>query len=257
MKLTTIIICIFILFKANCQTLPVKQIDLGFINPEPNYDITINTIAYDSSFIQEDSLITAYGIVQSTGIREKDNFKVKAKYQLETAKKSFYLLTDSVLDEYWGQCVRIKGVFPPGWDLNTENFEGQWTWGRSAIKVISISLISGEECDKLRKSRPISKHSKFLMTLPYNDSLSGYIYRTTRPSIDIGMDYAIALDNPLNHPEESSIKLTSLPIFANIELEELNKIIEKKLHITTFGWVTGGYAEKVIFKTDSIIINND
>lgn len=237
------------------DTLIQDSLVQDLIIQEINKETQIEPVVYDSSFFQNDSIVTAFGIIQSTGITDKHKFKFKAKYQLTTSRKDFYLFTDTDLEKYWGRCVRIKGYFPTGWDINTKEIDGEWTWDRTAIEIISISLLSDTECDYFKKYRPLSQHPSLLKTKKYNDTLSGYIHRTKRMALDISMDYAIILDVPINHPEDSSTKLTSLPIYPNIKLEELNRIIDEKLHITAFGWAIGGYAEMIVLDADSVIIN--
>jgi hypothetical protein len=83
---------------------------------------------------------------------------------------------------------------------------------------------------------------------------SGYILRRHRISSDISMDYSLALDKPIIHPEDSSTILEHIDIYPAINFDTLNWIIDQQHHITTFGYISGGYAEGIIFRTDSMVL---
>lgn len=230
------------------SVLPIKgdslDIDSTLI---PDNEIDYVSLFDSSSAVTEDSLIEVYGIVQSSGIREFDNHDIEAEYQVETLKNSFFLLTQMDLDNYWGKRVKVIGSLAEGWTLDW-NRNPTNTFGRIPLIVDSISEISN---DSIFNYRNIHVENNYY---DHRTTLSGYIIRRKRISSDISMDYSLALDQPIMHPEDSSTMLESIDIFPAIDFDTLNRIIDQQHHISTSGYISGGYAEGIIFKTDSITI---
>lgn len=196
--------------------------------------------------------IETTGIVQTIGLQPKGMKISKAKFQLISGNLDFYLIAESQLDGYWGKCIQVKGELLNGWDTSMLDYK-YGCQGRIPIVVKSIEEKASKHCNCLSELLANSELSRALRKLDYSDTLSGFIKRTVRPTPDIMMDYSFVLEKPLPHPEDSTIKLPKITILPNINLDLLNKCIENKLKVKTFGWITGGYNESIRFETDSII----
>ena len=220
---------------------------MGTIGTDQNIQKMDSTV-HDPFIAYNDSMLTIIGVVQTSGINNDSGLKIKAKYQLISSKRDFYLIADSDLSEYWGKCVEVEGYFPSGWDMETEKMGGNWTWGRSAIAVNSISLTQESNCDAL-----IRQKLKRINMSNYPDTLRGVIIRRQRLVPDISTDYEIVFDEPIENPSDESILLESMLIYPNVDLRTLNQIIDNKIHCTAYGRMVGGYAERMVFETDSII----
>jgi len=223
----------------------VLEINDPILNEDIQYSIKANP------FIKiEDSTLSVIGIVQSSGIRSFDKIEIDADYQIQSLNKAFFLLSSVNLKKYWGKCVKIKGRLSNGWDTTMTDYRYN-TFGRIPLEIEVINEISCDSCSWI----PYPK--KEIKPYTYKDEIKGYIFRRTRPAADIHWDYWIKLDTSIPHPEDPEnyeSRLKSLIIHPNINLKLLNKIIEDSLHIKATGLITGGYAESIVFKTDSIII---
>lgn len=203
----------------------------------------------DAQAILDDSTLTRTGIVRYSGLGRwyKGGFGFESKYQLQSKGKGFYLITDLELIEYLGKCVKIKGTFLTGWDLNTEEVDGLYTYGLTAISLDSIQLIDADSCNNSINFLEIKMSDEHLI----RDTLEGYIQFSKRPSPDIGYDYKFELKTPIFHPEDSSCSITYLPfITRTISLTEINNLISDKSLIKVYGGIKGGASESVIFRCE-------
>ena len=208
----------------------------------------------DSLVTFNDSVVEVIGIVQSSGIRNFDNFGFKADFQIESDEYGYYLLSDANLEPYWGKCVKVTGKMLHGGNTKmTDYSDSRHPFGRIPLRLESISGKDAGNCECLLSNKTFSANSKRFRTTEPNDTLTGYLFRHKRLAPDIAMDYSIELDDPIKHPEEESLELNQLVIYPNLPFDELNRIIENKIHIKTYGWVTGGYAETIVFQADSIV----
>jgi len=198
----------------------------------------------------EDSTLSVIGIVQSSGIRSFDKIDIEADYQIVSLNKAFFLLSTLDLKDYWGKCVKVKGRLLNGWDITMTDYNYN-TFGRIPLELEVVNEISCDSCSWI----PYPKRE--IKSYTYKDEIKGYLFRGKRPAPDIGWDYRIKLDSSIPHPEDPEkfeSRLKSLIIHPNINLDYLNKIIKDSLHIKATGLIAGGYAESIVFKTDSIII---
>ncbi|GAA0890766.1 hypothetical protein GCM10009122_04450 [Fulvivirga kasyanovii] len=209
----------------------------------------VDSTGYDSFITYNDSALSIIGVVQTSDITSDSRLGIKADYQLVSSKRDFYLIADTDLTEYWGKCVKVEGYFPSGWDIETEKNGGNWTWGRTAIAVNSITLIQAGDCNAL-----IRQKLKHINLSSYPDTLQGIIVRRQRLAPDISSDYEIVFDEPIENRSDESIQLESMLIYPNINLRTLNRIIDNKMQCTAYGRMVGGYAERMVFETDSIVI---
>lgn len=205
-----------------------------------------------SPFIEElDSSIKIIGILQSSGLQESSNLKIKAKYQLISFQRSFYLVTELDLERYWGKCIEAQGQLVLGWDLGMIDYS-HGAYGRIPMELVSFKELVCDSCSWL----PYPKEE--IKSYTYRDQLSGYIARNLRPDPDIPWDFQLKLDSPIPHPDDpknQEMNISEMIVYPNIQLGSLNKIIDDSLHIMAIGLTKGGYNESVVFKTDSIIVS--
>jgi hypothetical protein len=200
----------------------------------------------ESFSVSADSVISVYGIIQSSGLQQFDKPLVNADFQLISENHRFFLVTESELEDYWGKCVSVKGKLAEGWSLNTVEFEGKYAFGAIALKMDSIQLFPENRCFSFIWNQ--EKNEK----LSYTESIQGLLVRHKRPAPDIAMDYAIISDIPVPHPQEPTYGMREIPVYIHISMDEINRLIENRVQIRTFGELKGGYAEYIVFVTDSI-----
>lgn len=220
-----------------------KQQDNRKNESETNFESSCLFLPNDSLLKIKDTIIIAGGVVQTSGIHETDELEVEAEYQLVSTKKSFYLITGLDFSTFWGRCVCVKGTLAEGWDLTTIYFNGNYTFGRTALNVTSVSLADDEICNQFL---PLIDPSRTVKQEPL-DTLHGVLVRTSRPAPDISYDYALQLSEPISHPEEPTYKLNQIIIHLDIPLEKRNELIENQTEIKVVGRMTVEYAEMYVF----------
>lgn len=153
-----------------------------------------------------------------------------------------YLEDNDNYGEKEGQCVSVSGTVPERFNqfINSSYYVNkQYTYRRSPVLVSEMKILSPEECflySVKPKETPVSDESKII-------KLTGIIKRGKRPAPDIGEDYLVILDKPLEDVETGAglqKEIFSLPASFN-NLMKLEEIIGKPVEFqATLEW---GYAE--------------
>ena len=207
-------------------------------NPSIGYEQYMKMIEIDMD------QVTAIGVLRYSGLTDNDNlFNFPTKYLLQSDSTSFYIVTDKNIDQYLGSCIQVKGVFPKGWNLNSKEINGRYTYGVSALKIDSIRPIKPDICDSFLQAIAYTAPAS-----PPSDTLRGTMKYNKRPAPDIGYDYKIILDIPIPHPADETQKLSEITLVnTQLKLDQINHLIKDTVHIEIYGRVVGGYAESYHF----------
>lgn len=201
----------------------------------------------DSLYQKEGEKIIVAGYIQTSGLENIQNPAYDAfnSFQLISPKNDFFLITDESLEKYWGECVLIKGKYPDGWNLETKEFNQTFTFNRSALIVDEISMRND-----LCKGSPWL--NDYQLQQP-DTTILGILKRSSRPSPDIGYDYKIALDQPVDLLYDDTMTTSELPVISNIHYSELEEALKADKKLAFRGAITYGYAESMVFHLDEII----
>ena len=230
-------------------------------SPQESKDSTADSLAIQEHkqkketalFSPQDSLyrkvgekILVAGYIQSSGLENIQNPAYGAfnSFQLISLKNDFFLKTDEPLEKYWGKCVLLKGGYPDGWNLETKEFNQTYTFNRSALIVDEISMRND-----LCKGSPWL--NDYQLQQP-DTTVQGILKRSSRPSPDIGYDYKIKLDLPVDLLYDDIMTTSELPIISNIPYNKLEEALHSNQKHEFYGAITYGYAESMVFHLDEI-----
>lgn len=200
----------------------------------------------DSLYRKDGEQVMVAGYIQTSGLENIQNPAYDAfnSFQLISLKNDFFLKTDVPLRKYWGKCVLIKGRYPDGWDIETKEIHQIYTFNRSALIVEEIS--GGNE---------ICEHGQWSADYQLQQSdttVQGVLERHSRPSPDIGYDYKIKLEQPVDLPYDDTMTTSELPVISNIHYSELEQALQDAKSLKFRGAITYGYAESMVFHLTNI-----
>jgi hypothetical protein len=201
----------------------------------------------DSLYVDNDSELTIGGVVRSSGLSSVNmkELNIFSKFQLESIKKSFFLIYDGNLAQFNGKCVYIKGRYIKGWNFKTTEIKGKTTYDRTAISVSKIYLFNTSQCSTFYNLQLDENEDSKIY-----DTIVGTIHLMDRPAPDINYDYVLYLKTQLKIPDDPDLILSKIPLIINCEelnLKLVNSFIQHQETVTFYGNLIWGYAETKVF----------
>lgn len=207
---------------------------------------------FDTLYSYVDSTVIVKGIIQGSGLTKNEGYGIKSEYQLTNPKKSFFLVSDKNLTDYWGKCVSVVGRYISGWNFESGSLRKPYAYDRTAIQVETIEIVSNDYCFNSPVFKSISENE--LKENERDTLVKGHIVRMKRFSPDFPYDYQITFSKPIfiYNPWESTGKkdyeLKSAILLSYLPLDILNILIENKREVELFGYVIGGYQSIPTFR---------
>lgn len=183
---------------------------------------------------------------------EAERLGLKSPVYQITGRQNYFFSGHDSLQSYLGSCIGIEGAVKEGWSEQAENFNGQFTYNRSALDVKTISLLEITECPEAEVE------AEFRLEESELETFKGVVERMERPAPDIAYDYTLRLESPFRdkyHPVQPDKMIKEIPLVA-FEPEQLNKLekaVAENKTIVVQAVLKQGYAEQRVLQLARIL----